>query len=173
MIQHREFFSFLFFFFFSNKKKLFVQIFSFLFSNRLGRIINRFSKDQSTIDEVLPRTFQSYFRTLFSVIGILVAIAYSTYYFLIAIIPLGILYYYIQRYYLATSRELKRLDSVSRSPLYANFSETINGLVTIRAYKQVHRFIKINEQKLDLNQTVYYPNIASNRWFELPILSPF
>jgi len=137
---------------------------SFFDTTPLGRILNRFSKDQNTIDETLPRTFQSYLRTLFQVMGILVVISYSTVGFLIVIIPMGVIYYYVQRYYLATSRELKRLESVSRSPIYSHFSETLSGINTIKAYQKQKTFITDNEDKLDFNHKAYYPNIASNRW---------
>ena len=97
--------------------------------------MNRFSKDQNTIDEILPRTLQSYLRTAFQVAGILFVISYSTVIFLAAIVPMGVFYYYVQRYYLATSRELKRLESVSRSPIYSHFQETLSGVSSIRSEK--------------------------------------
>lgn len=129
---------------------------SFFDTTPLGRIVNRFSKDIYTIDEVstgflqlillipgnvndvvlmmtegwchvrfeepnhsqvLPRSFQGYFRTLFMVVSIIAVISFSTPLFMILILPLGFLYSIIQRYYLASSRELKRLDSTSRSPM--------------------------------------------------------
>lgn len=71
---------------------------------------------------------------------------------------------YVQRYYLATSRELKRLDSIGKSPIYSHFQETISGVSTIRAYEQQHRFTYENENKLDENQRAYYPSISCNRW---------
>jgi ABC-type multidrug transport system fused ATPase/permease subunit len=64
----------------------------------------------------------------------------------------------------ATSRQLKRLDSVSRSPIYAHFSETLSGVSTIRAYRCQERFIRAQEERVDFNQRAYYPSIASNRW---------
>ncbi|KAI9023065.1 multi drug resistance-associated protein MRP [Phycomyces nitens] len=137
---------------------------SFFDTTPLGRILNRFSKDQHTVDEVLPRTFQAYFRVLFSVFSIVVIISISTPFFLVLVIPLGFIYSYVQRYYLATSRELKRLDSVGKSPIYSHFQETISGVCTIRAYGQQNRFIFENQGKLDDNQRAYYPSIACNRW---------
>lgn len=115
---------------------------------------------------MIRRSFQSYVRQLFNVAGIIIVITYSTPIFLAAIVPLGAFYYYVQRFYLATSRELKRLDSVSRSPIYAHFSETLAGVTTIRAYQLKERFILENETRLDLNQRAYYPSIVSNRWYQ-------
>ncbi|KAI7889943.1 multi drug resistance-associated protein MRP [Mucor mucedo] len=137
---------------------------SFFDTTPLGRILNRFSKDQHTVDEVLPRTFNGYFRVLFSVISTIAIIAFSTPLFMILVIPLGCIYIYVQRYYLTTSRELKRLDSVGKSPIYSHFQETISGVSTIRAYEQQNRFMFENEGKLDDNQRAYFPSISCNRW---------
>ncbi|ORZ19904.1 multi drug resistance-associated protein MRP [Absidia repens] len=137
---------------------------SFFDTTPLGRILNRFSKDQHTVDEILPRSFGSYFRVLFSVMATVGIIAFSTPFFLVLVIPLGFIYLYVQRYYLATSRELKRLDSVGKSPVYSHFQETISGVSTIRAYEQQGRFTYENEIKLDDNQRAYFPSISCNRW---------
>lgn len=75
--------------------------------------------------------------------------------------------YYFQRFYVATSRQLKRLESVSRSPIYSHFGETVQGASTIRAYKQEDKFISDSESKVDENQIAYYPSIVSNRWIYL------
>ncbi|KAF9941830.1 hypothetical protein BGZ67_003920 [Mortierella alpina] len=139
----------------------------------MGRILNRFSKDQSTIDEVLPRSFGGYSRTLFQVASVLLVVTLSTPSFIVVIFPFGFVYLWLQRYYLATSREIRRLDSVSRSPVFAHFQETLGGVCTIRAYRQQNRFIKGNEFHLDQNLRAYYPSIAGNRWlaFRLECLS--
>ncbi len=84
--------------------------------------------------------------------------------FIALILPLTGLYWYIQRYYLRTSRELKRLDSVSRSPIYAHFAESLSGLSTIRAYRQQDRFSLDNEWRVDANLRAYFPAISANRW---------
>jgi ATP-binding cassette subfamily C (CFTR/MRP) protein 1 len=94
----------------------------------------------------------------------LVVISWSTPVFVAFILPLGALYLYIQRYYLRTSRELKRLDSVSRSPIYAHFQESLSGMSTIRAYNQQKRFEMENEWRVDANLRAYYPSISANRW---------
>ncbi len=70
----------------------------------------------------------------------------------------------LQRFYVATSRQLKRLESVSRSPIYSHFGETIQGAPTIRAYRQQEKFISDSEAKVDKNQVAYFPSIVSNRF---------
>ena len=84
--------------------------------------------------------------------------------FVALIVPLGAVYLYIQRYYLRTSRELKRLDSVSKSPIYAHFQETLGGITTVRAYRQQKRFALENEWRIDANLRAYFPSINANRW---------
>lgn len=94
----------------------------------------------------------------------LMVISVSTPAFIAFIVPLGLTYYWIQRYYLRTSRELKRLDSVSRSPIYAHFQESLGGVSTIRAYRQQDRFQLENEWRIDANLRAYFPSISANRW---------
>ncbi|OAQ30743.1 ATP-binding cassette transporter 1 [Linnemannia elongata AG-77] len=146
---------------------------SFFDTTPMGRILNRFSKDQSTIDEVLPRSFSGYSRTLFQVISVLVVVTMSTPSFIIIILPFSFVYLWLQKYFLSTSREIRRLDSVSRSPVFAHFQETLGGISTIRAYRQQKRFVDGNEHRLDQNLRAFYPGIAGNRWlaFRLECLS--
>jgi ABC-type multidrug transport system fused ATPase/permease subunit len=137
---------------------------SFYDTTPLGRILNRFGKDQQTVDDMLPRVFNIFFRVLFSVLTTVTVIGLSTPLFLTMVIPLLIVYIGVQRYYLETSRELKRLDSVGRSPMYSHFQETISGVSTIRAYEQQRRFMFESETRLDDNQRAYYPSMCCNRW---------
>lgn len=97
----------------------------------------------------------------------LVIISVSTPAFIALILPLGAMYMWIQKYYLRTSRELKRLDSISRSPIYAHFQETLGGISTIRAYRQQDRFELENEWRVDANLQAYFPSISANRWLAI------
>ncbi|KAJ3096968.1 hypothetical protein HDU97_005396, partial [Phlyctochytrium planicorne] len=137
---------------------------SYFDTTPLGRILNRFSKDVYTLDETLPRVFQGFFRTLFGVLGALLVNALTNPFYILYVLPLSVVYMYFQKYYLSTSRELKRLESTSKSPIYAHFQETLCGVSTIRAYNQQQRFTTIQEDRLDYNQKAYYPSVASNRW---------
>lgn len=79
-------------------------------------------------------------------------------------IPLILLYYGVQVVYVATSRQLKRLESVTRSPIYSHFSETLSGTSTIRAYQAEQVFIEQSNHHVDINQQCYYPATVSNRF---------
>ncbi|NWW52642.1 MRP3 protein, partial [Pedionomus torquatus] len=137
---------------------------SFYDTTPTGRIINRFSKDIYVIDEVIPPTILMFLGTFFTSLSTMIVIIASTPLFAVVIVPLAILYFFVQRFYVATSRQLKRLESVSRSPIYSHFSETVSGASVIRAYRRVTSFVDISDQKMDENQKSYYPGIVSNRW---------
>ncbi|TGO17401.1 hypothetical protein BTUL_0018g00680 [Botrytis tulipae] len=137
---------------------------SFFETTPAGRILNRFSSDVYRIDEVLARTFNMLFVNTARALFTLVVISVASPPFIAFIFPLSGVYYWVQRYYLRTSRELKRLDSVSRSPIYAHFQESLGGIGTIRAYRQQKRFTQENEWRVDANLRAYFPSINSNRW---------
>ena len=129
-----------------------------------GRILNRFTKDIDVTDITLLISLRlliiEFFRSLSSIANI----AFGTPIVLVSFVPLGVLYYAIQKYYISTSRQLKRLDSVSRSPIYSHFSETVNGCSSIRAYKASNRFIAESNRKVDVNHSCYYASVVSSRW---------
>ncbi|EMD38835.1 hypothetical protein CERSUDRAFT_92869 [Gelatoporia subvermispora B] len=129
-----------------------------------GRILNLFSRDTYVVDQILARVIQNSVRTLCVTAMIVLVIGWSFPLFLIAVPPLTWFYLRVMAYYLATSRELKRLDAVSRSPIFAWFSESLNGLSTIRAFHQQGIFIANNEHRVDHNQICYLPSISANRW---------
>lgn len=137
---------------------------SFFDTTPAGRILNRFSSDLYRIDEVLARTFNGLFTNAGRAAFTLVVICLSTPALVALIIPLGFVYLAYQKYYLRTSRELKRLDSVSRSPIYAHFQESLGGISTIRAYRQQGRFALDNEWRMDANMRAYFASINANRW---------
>ncbi len=98
------------------------------------------------------------------VTGILLYICIVTPLFIVGLAPVCVLYFLAQRYYIQTSRELTRLENTSRSPIYALFSETLDGLSTIRAYGCEKRLISKNNTLLDNNQRAYFLNYSANCW---------
>ena len=130
----------------------------------IGRILNRFSNDISKIDESLFRVFANFFGSGVRVGFTILVIVVSTWQFIFFVIPLGFIYRYFQMYYLSTSRELRRLDSITRSPIFAHLQETLNGAETIRAYDQVDRFVFLSCYKMNRNMSAYHPSMTANRW---------
>lgn len=95
--------------------------------------------------------------------------------FIAVLIPTCIIYFFLQRFYVCTSRQVKRIESVTRSPIYSHFAETINGAMTIRAFGVQQRFISESEYHVDNNQKAQFSFIVSNRWIvvRLGIVSNF
>ena len=83
------------------------------------------------------------------------------------ILALGFVYYDVQKKYRPSARDLKRLSSVSLSPVYVHFSETLTGVTTIRAMKASSRFIRENEDLLEANQKAQYAGLAASQWLNM------
>jgi len=137
---------------------------SFFDTTPVGRIINRFSNDMSQMDDSLPDTLDQTLYFGCQVVGTLVLVIAIFPYFLILVVPLGFFYYRVQKYFRSSSRELKRLESISRSPIQAHLSATLQGLPTIRAYSAQARFEEKNMDLLDTSNSVTFTFVGANRW---------
>ncbi|XP_064172603.1 multidrug resistance-associated protein 1 [Anguilla rostrata] len=129
-----------------------------------GNLVNRFAKEMDTIDSVIPNIIKMFLGSMFNVLGSCVIILLATPLVAVIIPPVGLLYFFVQRFYVASSRQLKRLESVCRSPVYSHFNETLLGTSVIRAFREQDRFIRQNQDRVDRNQKAYYPSIVANRW---------
>ncbi|KAI0746725.1 multidrug resistance-associated ABC transporter [Daedaleopsis nitida] len=137
---------------------------SFFDTTPLGRIMSRLSKDQDTVDTELAMTAFQLLINCSSVIGTAGLVFYTFPLLGIIFVPMIIFYYVAAMYYRRSSVEMKRLDSLLRSILYASYSETLTGLSTVRAYRSQHRFITKSEEGLDQENRAYYMTIAIQRW---------
>ncbi|KAM8934198.1 multidrug resistance-associated protein 1-like [Pelodytes ibericus] len=132
-----------------------------------GNLTNRFSKEMDTIDNIVPQILMMFLLMSLTIVEILLVIAIATPLAAVAFIPLGLLYFFLQRFYVATSRQLKRLDSVSKSPLYTHFNETLTGVNVIRAFREEERFVQESNLRLNTNQRFYYSSFVANRWLSV------
>ena len=140
---------------------------AFFDTNPKGRIVNRFAKDVDYVDRQIPMTFGALIRLSFQVLGTVFVICFNSPIFIAVIIPLSFAYVFLQRVYVKSSRQLRRLESTSRSPIYSHFSETLSGVSTIRAYRLENRFVKEHEFRRDNNQVCYFFNINTQRWLSI------
>lgn len=98
-----------------------------------GRVLNRFSSDVYGVDDSLPFVLNILLATVFNLLGALLLMSSALPWVLLALPPLALFYHRTQDFYRHTSRELKRLCSLTLSPVYTHFSETLTGMATIRA----------------------------------------
>lgn len=143
----------------------------FFESNPVGRILNRFSRDLETVDSALPRSILDALASLFDVCSVLLTITIVQPFTVIFIAPILWVYSRMLRLIRPTSRELQRLDSVTRSPIFGQLSESLNGIETIRAYGLRSLFMQRFFVHLDLNGRAFYSIICSNRWLGIRLES--
>ncbi|NXL40961.1 MRP7 protein, partial [Podilymbus podiceps] len=132
-----------------------------------GRILNRFSSDLYCVDDSLPFILNVFLANMYGLLGMLVIITYGLPWIGLVLLPLAALYFSIQRYYRRTSRELKRLYSVTLSPIYTHFSETLSGLSSIRAMRATQRFELENQLRLEQNQRCLFASNTAMQWLDI------
>ncbi|KAF1424621.1 Multidrug resistance-associated protein 7, partial [Spheniscus mendiculus] len=132
-----------------------------------GRILNRFSSDLYCVDDSLPFILNILLANMYGLLGMLVIITYGLPWIGLVLLPLAALYFSIQRYYRCTSRELKRLYSVTLSPIYTHFSETLSGLSSIRAMRATQRFELENQLRLEQNQRCLFASNTAMQWLDI------
>uniref|UniRef100_A0A5F9DCU3 Multidrug resistance-associated protein 4 n=1 Tax=Oryctolagus cuniculus TaxID=9986 RepID=A0A5F9DCU3_RABIT len=133
--------------------------------NPIGRILNRFSKDIGHMDDLLPLTFLDFIQTFLQVVGVVAVAAAVIPWILIPLVPLGIVFIVLRRYFLETSRDVKRLESTTRSPVFSHLSSSLQGLWTIRSYRAEERFQELFDAHQDLHSEAWFLFLTTSRWF--------
>jgi ATP-binding cassette, subfamily C (CFTR/MRP), member 4 len=136
----------------------------FFDTNPLGRILNRFSADVGSNDDLLPATLYDTAVLSFMTVGAIVTTLVVLPVALIAIPPLIWFFLSVRRVFVTSSRELKRLEGQARSPIFAMLSESLNGVSTIRANNTQEYFLKKFEEAHDTHTRAFFSFIASSRW---------
>ncbi|KAL0419704.1 UNVERIFIED_CONTAM: ABC transporter C family member 5 [Sesamum radiatum] len=148
---------------------------SFFDSTPAGRILNRVSIDQSVIDLDIPFRLGGFASTTIQLIGIVAVMTQVTWQILLLVIPMAIACLWMQKYYMASSRELVRIVSIQKSPVIHNFAESIAGAATIRGFGQEKRFMKKNLYLLDCFARPFFCSLAAIEWLclRMELLSTF
>ncbi|EKM52518.1 uncharacterized protein PHACADRAFT_211766 [Phanerochaete carnosa HHB-10118-sp] len=132
-----------------------------------GRMLNRFSKDVETVDTSLASSLQQVNQSLANFAASVVTVIFI---FPLFIIPASVFGYFYRRLaigYLNTGRDLRRMESNTRSPIFANFGELLEGIVTVRAFSAEKRFLEFHTSKIDLTTKMWYSFWMTNRWLLL------
>ncbi|GBN32008.1 Canalicular multispecific organic anion transporter 1 [Araneus ventricosus] len=137
---------------------------AFFDTTPLGRILNRFGKDIDIVDVSIPGKLQNVVMVIIAAIGSLIVISMTHPVFIVIMIPLCIVYTFVQIFYMSSSRQIRRLHSITKSPVLSFFSETVQGLSTIRAFGSQHEFIEMQDKYIDINSRVFVPAIMLSRW---------
>ncbi|XP_063809091.1 ATP-binding cassette sub-family C member 4 [Pseudophryne corroboree] len=132
--------------------------------NPIGRILNRFSKDIGHIDDLLPFTFLDFLQVFLQILGVIAVAVAVIPWILIPLLPLVIIFYFLRRYFLETSRDIKRLESTTRSPVFSHLSSSLQGLWTIRAFKAEERFQNLFDAQQDLHSEAWFLFLTTSRW---------
>lgn len=130
----------------------------------IGRILNRFAKDVDSIDNRLNDSSRMALNMFAQIFGSFILIAIVDQWFIIAVGGVFVAYYFVASFYRQSAREIKRLDNLLRSGLYAHFSESLAGLATVRAFGVTERFMKTNEELIDIENRAYYLTVINQRW---------
>jgi ABC-type multidrug transport system fused ATPase/permease subunit len=138
--------------------------FKFFDVTPLGQLMNRFSKDLEAVDQEVAPVAIGVMSCALAIVATIILIAYITPKFLVAGVFITAAYWFVGMFYLRASRDLKRLESVQRSPLFQQFGETLSGMTTIRAYGDERRFIRENLTKINTQSRPFIYLWACNRW---------
>uniref|UniRef100_A0A674N5W4 ABC-type glutathione-S-conjugate transporter n=1 Tax=Takifugu rubripes TaxID=31033 RepID=A0A674N5W4_TAKRU len=129
-----------------------------------GNLLNRFAKEIDAIDCMVPEGLKMMLTYAFKLLEVCIIVLMATPFAAVIILPLAFLYACVQSFYVATSCQLRRLEAVSRSPIYTHFNETVQGVSVIRAFGEQPRFILQANKRVDFNQTSYFPRFVATRW---------
>ncbi|KAK1604894.1 hypothetical protein QYE76_028567 [Lolium multiflorum] len=137
---------------------------SFFDSTPLGRVLSRVSSDLSIVDLDVPFAFMfslSASLNAYSNLGVLAVVTWEV---LFVSVPMIILAIRLQRYYLASAKELMRINGTTKSALANHLGESISGAITIRAFEEEDRFFVKNLDLVDKNASPYFYNFAATEW---------
>ncbi|XP_005190477.1 probable multidrug resistance-associated protein lethal(2)03659 [Musca domestica] len=137
----------------------------FFNTNPSGRILNRFSKDMGSVDEILPQVMIDVIQIFLSLLGIVIVLCLVNPYYIVATVVMVIIFYFMRSFYLKTSRDVKRLEAITRSPIYTHLGASLNGLSTIRAFEAQEILIQEFDNYQDLHSSGFYMFLSTSRAF--------
>ena len=141
----------------------------FFETNPIGRILNRFTSDVDVLDVKIPMLLRQFLSCLCMILGTFSVVAAITPIFLAPLVPIIIGFIFLQIFFTRTRRQIKRLESIAKSPIFSHFTETISGASTIRAFGQLQRFCDESERRVASHLLCNYISDMSNRWLSIRV----
>ncbi|CAE7651007.1 Abcc1 [Symbiodinium microadriaticum] len=132
-----------------------------------GQILNRLAEDTNILDYNLPQTMSANIIWFWRAASIVVVCMLVGWYLLFLMVPMFVLYARLAKRYLPATRDLRRLDAAARSPIFSHFSESMQGVSTIRAMQQQERALHTNMTRLESQMEAYYLSNTAARWLSL------
>uniref|UniRef100_A0A8D3C8Z9 Cystic fibrosis transmembrane conductance regulator n=1 Tax=Scophthalmus maximus TaxID=52904 RepID=A0A8D3C8Z9_SCOMX len=132
---------------------------------KTGRIMNRFTKDMATIDDMLPLVLFDLIQLTLIVTGAIFTVAIMRPYIFIAAIPLAVIFVILRKYFLRTGQQLKLLEAEARSPIFSHLIISLKGLWTIRAFGRQTYFETLFHKALNTHTATWFHYLATLRWF--------
>ncbi|KAG9037596.1 hypothetical protein FRB95_004816 [Tulasnella sp. JGI-2019a] len=129
-----------------------------------GRILNRFSSDVATVDSSLSGSLRSTTNYIGAFIAAIITIVVVLPPFALPAAIITYFYYRLSKGYIVTGRMLRRMESTTRSPIFAAFGDVLEGLVTVRAFSSERRFVDRTHAKVDVTIKMWYGFWMTNRW---------
>ncbi|XP_036375803.1 cystic fibrosis transmembrane conductance regulator-like [Megalops cyprinoides] len=130
-----------------------------------GRIMNRFTKDMATIDDMLPLILFDFIQLTLIVLGAIFVVSIMRPYIFIAAIPLTVIFVLLRKYFLRTAQQLKQLEAEARSPIFSHLIISLRGLWTIRAFGRQAYFETLFHKALNTHTAIWYLYLSTLRWF--------
>uniref|UniRef100_A0ACD5TR17 Uncharacterized protein n=1 Tax=Avena sativa TaxID=4498 RepID=A0ACD5TR17_AVESA len=146
---------------------------SFFDSTPSGRILNRASADQSDVDTSIAEQMGSVAFSFIQLVGIIAVMSQVAWQVFVVFVPLTMICFWYQRYYIDTARELQRLVGVCKAPIIQHFAESVTGSATIRSFGKENQFVSTNSHLIDAFSRPKFYNAAAREWlcFRLYTLS--
>ncbi|KAJ8733841.1 hypothetical protein PYW07_014392 [Mythimna separata] len=138
---------------------------SFFHTNPSGRILNRFSKDMGAVDELLPQAMIDCFQIILNLLGVVIVILMTDITLLIPITAAMVIFYIFRVIYIRTTGAVKRLEGITRSPVFGHVNATILGLATIRSFGAEFLLAEEFDLHQDLHSAAWYLFITCSRSF--------
>ena len=135
--------------------------------NPVGRILNRFAQDLGRVDAKLPDSTEETITTVSVFLGVVVIGLWSNWFSIILILPMLVGLYYLRAFYLKTAREVKRFDSIMRSPVYHHVAQTIQGRQTINAFQLDEILTRRFKELQDIQTGTYQLFVSTSRWLAI------